>query len=216
MIRLLFALSLALLAGRANSGLIEVDLFAPGDGLVTLDTDTGLEWLDLDQTDGLSFNDITINGAGGWAALGFAVAQQDQIAQLFANAGFIDTMDPSARPTHMVTNALAAEFFALFAVTATDFPDTELLSSALYEFDDDTIAFAAVSTRDTGAESSGASILPPDDRAIVRSKDFNPNFGGAWLVRQSSVPEPSTIALLLLGGAGLGMTRRRRTRATDR
>lgn len=48
------AILIALVApGRA--ALIQADLFAPGDGLLTQDTDTALEWLDVDQTLGLSF-----------------------------------------------------------------------------------------------------------------------------------------------------------------
>jgi hypothetical protein len=48
----------SIIATVATATIIEVDLLTPGDALVTRDTATGLDWLDLTQTLGLSVNDI--------------------------------------------------------------------------------------------------------------------------------------------------------------
>ncbi len=48
----------------ASATLTEVDLVDVGDGLVTRDDVTGLDWLDLTQTLDISFDDIE-GGAGG-------------------------------------------------------------------------------------------------------------------------------------------------------
>ncbi len=39
----------------AYAALVEQDLFTAGDGLLTLDTDTNLEWLDVTETLGQAF-----------------------------------------------------------------------------------------------------------------------------------------------------------------
>ena len=54
-----------LLPSPAPAQLASVDLDAPGDGLLSRDTDAGLDWLDLLETVGLAWDDIQA-GAGGW------------------------------------------------------------------------------------------------------------------------------------------------------
>ena len=51
--------------GTAHASLIEVDLFSSGDSLLTVDKITGLAWLDLTATVGLSYDEI-MAGTGGW------------------------------------------------------------------------------------------------------------------------------------------------------
>jgi len=63
---------------------IEEDLFSPNDAKLTKDTDTGLEWLDLTQTIGLSVNDI-VNGVGNTWYQDFRYATRDEFDQLGAN-----------------------------------------------------------------------------------------------------------------------------------
>tara|TARA_Y100001956_G_scaffold23660_1_gene23399 strand:- start:2022 stop:2663 length:642 start_codon:yes stop_codon:yes gene_type:complete len=48
----------ALFAGSANAELMEFDLESEGDGLVTLDTNSGLMWLDLTVTGGKSISQV--------------------------------------------------------------------------------------------------------------------------------------------------------------
>ena len=83
--RLLLALLFALLVGsRAAAELVEIDLVTPGDGLVTRDTVTGLDWLDLTETTLLSYTDV-VTGAGGYTAAGWRHATGDEVCALFAN-----------------------------------------------------------------------------------------------------------------------------------
>jgi hypothetical protein len=50
----------------AHASLIEIDLFGAGDKLITRDTITGLDWLDLTQTIGYSYDDMLVElGVGG-------------------------------------------------------------------------------------------------------------------------------------------------------
>ncbi|MEG3764920.1 hypothetical protein [Alteromonas sp. 14N.309.X.WAT.G.H12] len=60
------ALAAMVVAGSANAELVETDWLTDGDGLATLDTTTGLEWLDLTVTDSLSINEVSLElGEGG-------------------------------------------------------------------------------------------------------------------------------------------------------
>lgn len=57
------------LSQPAQASLLSVDLFATGDGLLTLDTSTQFEWLDLTATEGLSYDEV-VAGADGWGEFG--------------------------------------------------------------------------------------------------------------------------------------------------
>lgn len=67
----------------AEAELTQLDLSAPGDGLITRDSATGLDWLDVSATTGVSFNDV-VAGSGGWASLGFRHATASEACALFA------------------------------------------------------------------------------------------------------------------------------------
>lgn len=85
----LFTLMCCLLmfVGHANAALLPYDFSSSGDELLTRDTDTSLEWLDLTATTSLSYNDIV----GGWGDLltthNFRYATSLEVNQLISNAG---------------------------------------------------------------------------------------------------------------------------------
>jgi len=80
------ALILAATWNSADADLIRRDLYEPGDGLVTLDTDTNLEWLDGSVRNSYTLYQFTL-GLTGLESLGFRYATDDEIRQLLANAG---------------------------------------------------------------------------------------------------------------------------------
>jgi len=55
-------------ADRSHAVLMGADLLNPGDSLLTRDTATGLDWLDLTATTNLSVNDILGGVSNDWAA----------------------------------------------------------------------------------------------------------------------------------------------------
>ena len=92
--RLLLAVSLAFTSSlTASADLSSHDLLAPGDRLVTRDSATGLDWLDLTTTTGLSWNDIHA-GRGGWIADGWRHATTAEVCELLIHAGFAATPCP--------------------------------------------------------------------------------------------------------------------------
>ena len=72
-------------ATSAHAILIENDLNAAGDKLITLDTATGIEWLDVTATLGLSYNQAL--GTTFVTAQGFSHATVDDVSTLYTNAG---------------------------------------------------------------------------------------------------------------------------------
>ncbi len=77
---------------RMREALISLDDHRYGSDSVTLDTITGLEWLDLTKSRGRSFNDIIgYDGSNEFAArgdfAGFRYATADEVRTLFVDAG---------------------------------------------------------------------------------------------------------------------------------
>jgi len=80
-----------LFTGTASTRLTERDLVpSSGDGLLTFDSTTNLEWLDLTETTGLSFDQVS-GGAGGFiGSQGFRFASLEEVEDLYLAAGVID------------------------------------------------------------------------------------------------------------------------------
>src|SRR5262245_7557925 len=74
--------ALALYAPPATATLIPVE-----GGLVTRDTNSGLDWLDLSLTAGITYNQI-MAGAGGWLADGWRYATGAELCSMVRSEGF--------------------------------------------------------------------------------------------------------------------------------
>lgn len=94
--------------------LIQQDLIAgSGDQLLTFDTDTNLQWLNLTATAGRSYNDV-MSGFGGFTTKhGFGYADGGQIGELCGHAGITKgltepalTPSPNDAKNHYGTEAL--------------------------------------------------------------------------------------------------------------
>lgn len=84
----LFAVAaVAAASSFANASLVSVDLHAPGDGLLTLDTTTGFRWLDLDQTTFRTYNEMTAELLPGGEFYGYRRATMHEVDELYTNAG---------------------------------------------------------------------------------------------------------------------------------
>ena len=88
---LIFAFSL-----QAQAEFIKLDYLSPNDGKLTLDTATGLEWLNLTETYNLSVYDFQ-GGAKELINNGFRYATRDELGQLFTNVG-LDPLYDSNKP----------------------------------------------------------------------------------------------------------------------
>jgi hypothetical protein len=80
------ALAELFLAQPSGALLLEVDLDALGDRLVTRDTASGLDWLDLPLTLNRSYDDVVADIGRGLPA-DFRHATQDEVSTLFVSVG---------------------------------------------------------------------------------------------------------------------------------
>ncbi len=83
---------------------------AAGDGLITLDTETNLEWLSLNATANLSYLDV-LGGAGGYTTTyGFRYATGQEISLLHQHAGItkygISQVVPFPQSNHVAMETL--------------------------------------------------------------------------------------------------------------
>ena len=74
--------------GISHAALIEKDWKNAGDGLITLDTSTGLDWLDLTVSQGqYSFDSIQSEFSPGGKFKGFRLADRSDIDSLLSSFG---------------------------------------------------------------------------------------------------------------------------------
>lgn len=204
------ALFVLLWVHPAFAVLKEVDLATPGDGLVTRDTDTGLDWLDLTQTTNLSYDDV-VGGAGGWVADGWGYAGTAQVCDLFSKLGSV----PSPCPGMLTATGNTISMHTnLLGVTASDANNVGL--GGLY--DDGTPGDGVIGTAIANFEipANQTEIFVADDAIPTNLPSAN---AGSFLVRPAPPPppmlapslSPSGIAgcLLLLGATGALALRRR-------
>lgn len=96
---------LAILAGfvaSAHAVLVERDWKAVGDALVTYDTATGLEWLDVPATSDMPYNDVITKINTLVEFNGFAFATKQQVITFFNSGNLLDYFDSTDAPEEVI------------------------------------------------------------------------------------------------------------------
>ncbi len=87
--KLLLSVAIVLLISNVSTvkaAILESDWLIVGDGLITLDTESGLEWLDLTQSIDRSFNDVSTQFGSGMDFEGFRYATYIEWRALMTHA----------------------------------------------------------------------------------------------------------------------------------
>jgi hypothetical protein len=202
--------ALGLTATTAKAVLID-------NGSTTLDTVTGLEWLDVTATIGQSYNDI-IGGFGGYIASGYRYANITDMCSLFgslgdavpgclAQTGAVEAI--SATSSGTLVNLLGDTFLAngpsFFGVTCGVYDDGNA--------GDGSVGSGAIKANGFNGNCQQAAV-GNTVAAFANNVSVNNSgngFIGSYLVRDTNIPEPGAMALFGLGVIGAGFARRIQT-----
>jgi hypothetical protein len=204
--RTLATLSLALAALSAHAVVVSQDYATAGDGLLTYDSATGLQWLDWSVTAGLSAGQV-LAGAGGWIQ-DFRFASADEVRTLFADAGLGD------QPFYVAgAQDAAASFTALVNTGGTNYCESWRACGIVLMSTADPSSRIGVVSVILGGDQAYSYVLPD-----AASRGWVMSGYGSVLVRNvtAPIPEPSTLGLSAIGLAALAVIRRRSGRQAER
>jgi len=172
------------------SSLMSKDFSTPGDGLLTYDSNTGLSWLDIPLTLNQSYNDIISGYDGYTTAQGFRYASVDEVGILFSDAGVVQG---TIWGYWNFSNPYYLASFNLVSLLGVTYP-FDGLTTGTYGLTESIVA-AGVSYNnhaDSGAFQAWWGMTDSDRSPYV----------GSFLVKDdSTIPLPSTMLLIGIGGA---------------
>lgn len=195
----------------ANAEFIETDWLADGDKSATFDNESGLEWLDLNITRGMSLTEAKSQLDGGTLD-GWRLPTEDELLQLVIN------LFPSASSPYGGWTNISAEDNLFYRNTFVS-GDTAAYSYGMFQHDNGQISFmgtyhsgllagfgfAKGVHSEAGRGDSGIWLVSEGGTTLSSIND--PTLGGYRAT--ASVPLPAT-SLLLLTSAFLMRNRRRK------
>jgi hypothetical protein len=225
----IFAVStLALASMSASAQLISTDWKSTGDKLATLDESTGIEWLDLTQTDGMSID--TAESLLSSRFEGWRLPTRSEVTQLMVNAfpsqaSYVQGAG-AWNWSNRTTDNEADNFRLLFGTTqfTSSYDNTRgmfkndpgVQSSVLYSGVNDrknddfiTLYSNANVTNDTNYSNDSIGVYLVSDGGTTQSSLNDPSLNANNANAPSSVPLPATAALLGLGLLGFGARRKK-------
>jgi len=191
-----------------HAALISIDYLNPGDNLITLDTNSGLEWLDLTVTQGMSTD--AVQSSAYITREGFQYALLSDVTTLFNNAGI--TLFSRGGP---ISSGQINEINSLITLTgATTVKSNGLLTSEgmLNPFitpsgplSGEWAFKAELNVLNSSMYYASVAKGEPLSQSAVAAQI------GSYLVRPSPVPVPAAVWLFTSGLIGLaGLARRRK------
>lgn len=165
-------------------------------GNITRDTNSGLEWLDLSETQDLSFDQVSLLIAEGGALEGWQFASSAQVSQLLGEAGGTGTYNGTSSDNNIAAPEILDLLGALDA--SATFRQSYLLMS-------DCVPATLCTNRHAVLLVDNFPVGSNDYISLIHgfSADYNSPFVGSALVRTSVVPVPA--AAWLFGSAVIGL-----------
>jgi hypothetical protein len=202
-------------------------------GLTTLDTSTQLVWMDLTQTSGYTFNEVSSQFGVGGKFEGYRYASAAEVQGIFSQFGIplVAPTEYNGKSAVPVASALVA-FETLFDVYPTSFFDALVADTVPGDPNSHQLFYGSGTGQGVDPLSASASIFTsfPTDPAtykynvyedqytIALGADEKPLYSNSSFIVKlepsvvASIPEPGTSALMLLGLGALAVAARRRTR----
>ena len=179
-------------------------------GISTIDTATGLEWLDLPQTSGVRYNDVAA-GFGGFIPIdGYQYATVSQVSTLFTNAGF-NFQAGSSRPVDASAVALLLDLLGCTGSCLTNSPFGEgMMDLDVFSPTQAGLSFYLANVLTGGDFTTAVTGASRTDICCFAKTAANAAIG-SFLIRPA--PEPSTLALFATGLALLAFLGWRRRKA---
>lgn len=202
-----FSLVFSVFSGQASAAVLSADYMpGSGDGWITIDSSTGLKWLDVSLTIGQTFDEVR---TGAWYSKGFRHATKEELRTLFANAGTPDDGFNLAishpAETLELAQLLGPTLVDRDGVTVAGFLGTDFLGQ------DITLASHPVGQSFSAQLGKIDYLTTYGEAHFTGGHPFSNqanNAYGSFLV--SSVPEPGTYATMLLGLVSVLTLARRR------
>lgn len=187
------------ISANTKAALLSLDDPTYGTDSITRDTITGLEWLDLTHTVGMSFEDVEAELGSGGQFEGFSTAYISEVQQLIMNGGWAYAMNTTFREDQPKYD-LAVSLAELLGVTfSTIEPRAGAYGFVREFFTGSNRYYGGIFTLDNAQN-------PLTSRMTFTNASSSPSSSrGVWLYR--AVPEPNALFLSLFSSVGLLLRR---------